>query len=616
MPPLSPPKPLSRFPSRPNPRKRPAHDPGPPCLARPLLDLCSRGRLADAVGSLRRLALGGVRLPSQVLARLIRQCGAAGSLKQGKHVHLHLKLTGLKRPGTFLANRLIEMYFRCNDEVAARKVFDEMPARNVYSWNSMLSGYARLGRMNSARRLFEKMPERDVVSWNTMVMGYVRCGCCDEAVRLYRELRRSGIECSEFSFAGILTVCVKLKDLCLSKQIHGQVLVYGYSSNAVIVSTVVDAYAKCGEMSDARRAFDGMRVKDVLAWTTLVSGYAKWGDMEAAMGIFDQMPEKNAVSWTALIAGYARNGLGDIALKSFSEMIKLHLKPDQFTFSSSLCACASMASLKQGKQIHGFLIRTCFKPNTIVVCSLIDMYSKCGLLSSARLVFDLVGDKNNVVLWNTMISALAQHGQGKGAIEMFDDMIRLGIKPDKITLLVIVNACSHSGLPKEGLQLFDSITHDHGISPDQEHYACMIDLLGRAGLFDEVINRIRMMPFPPDERIWNALLCVCKIHCNLALGKEAAEHLLELQPSSPDAYVFLSSVYASLGKWKLVEEVRKLMHDRCVTKDRAVSWIETDSKVHSFSIADDSHPSKEEICSMLDQIAIQMEENKLRLDTQ
>lgn len=227
------------------------------------------------------------------------------------------------------------------------------------------------------------------------------------------------------------------------------------------------------------------------------------------------------------------------------------------------------------------------------------------------MVFDLEGDKNNVVLWNTMISALAQHGQGKGAIEMFDDMIRLGIKPDRITLLVIVNACSHSGLPKEGLQLFDSITRDHAISPDQEHYACMIDLLGRAGLFDEVINLIHMMPFPPDERIWNALLCVCKICRNLALGKEAAEHLLELQPNSPEAYIFLSSVYASLGEWKSVEDVRKLMHDRCVMKDRAVSWIETDSKVHSFSIAEDSHPSKEEIYSMLDQIAIQMEEDKL-----
>ncbi|PQQ09057.1 pentatricopeptide repeat-containing protein [Prunus yedoensis var. nudiflora] len=189
-----------------------------------------------------------------------------------------------------------------------------MSVRNLYSWNNMLSGYAKMRNLKEARSLFDKMPEKDVVSWNTMVIGYAQSGVCDEALRYYRELRRLSIGYNEFSFAGVLTVCVKLKELGLTRQVHGQVLFAGFLSNVVLSSSLVDAYTKCGEMGDARRLFDNMPVRDVLAWTTLVSGYAKWGDMESASELFSQMPEKNPVSWTALISGYARNGLGHEAL--------------------------------------------------------------------------------------------------------------------------------------------------------------------------------------------------------------------------------------------------------------------------------------------------------------
>ncbi|KAF2302021.1 hypothetical protein GH714_031406 [Hevea brasiliensis] len=298
--------------------------------------------------------------------------------------------------------------------------------RNLYSWNNMLSGYAKLGKTKPARKLFDKMPEKDVVSWNTMVIAYAQSGFCNEALRFYREFRNLGIGYNEYSFAGLLNVCVKFKELELTRQAHGQVLVAGFLSNLVISSSVVHAYAKCREMSDARLLFDEMNVRDILAWTTLVSGYAQLGDMEAANELFDLMPKKNPVSWTALIAG--------------------------------------IASLNHGKQIHGYLIRTNFSPNTIVVSSLIDMYSKCGSMGIARLVFDVISNKRDVVLWNTMISALAQHGHGEEAIQLFDDMVRLRMKPDGITMVVILNACSHSGLVQEGL--------------------------GRAGHFDMLMNQL------------------------------------------------------------------------------------------------------------------------------
>lgn len=508
-----------------------------------------------------------------------------------------------------LVNHLIGMYFKCGDEVDARKVFDKMFVRNLYSWNNMLSGYAKMRNLKEARSLFDKMPERDVVSWNTMVIGYAQSGVWDEALRFYRELRRSSIGYNEFSFAGVLTVCVKSKELELTRQIHGQVLVAGFLSNVVLSSSVVDAYAKCGEMVDARRLFDNMPVRDVLAWTTLVSGYAIWGDMKSASELFDQMPEKNPVSWTSMISGYARNGLGHEALALFSEMMLFQVRPDQFTFSSCLCSCASIASLKHGKQIHASLLRSNLRANTIVVSSLIDMYSKCGNLGAGRQVFKLMGDKQDTVLWNTMMSALAQHGHGIEALQMFEDMVSSGVKPVRTTFIVILNACSHSGLVQEGRRLFKSMTDDHGIVPDEEHYACLIDLLGRAGCFDELINQLENMPFKAGDQVWNALLGVCRIHGNTELGRKVAEHLIELEPQSPAPYVLLSSIYAEQGRWELVEKVRQLMDKRHVRKERAISWVEVESRVHAFTVSDRLHPLKEEIYSVLKQLADQIEED-------
>lgn len=466
------------------------------------------------------------------------------------------------------------MYFKCGSDIDARKVFEKMSARNLYSWNYMLSGYAKQGMIQKARILFDEMKERDVVSWNTMVIAYAQNGMYDEALRFYRDLRRSSVGYNDFSFAGVLTVCVKLKELKLARQVHGQIMVAGFLSNVVLSSSVVDAYAKCGEMRDAKRLFDEMPVRDIHCWTTMVSGYAKWGDMYSASEYFYQMPEKNPVSWTAMISGCARAGFGHEALELFTKMMTFRLRPDQFTFSSCLCACASIASLKHGKQIHSYILRTNFRPNTIVVSSLIDMYSKCGSLENSKLVFELMGCKQDVVLWNTLLSALAQHGQGEEAIQKFDEMVSSGVKPVSTTFVVILHACSHSGLVEEGLRTFDSMTADHGIFPSQEHYACLIDLLGRAGCFDELMTQLKKMPFTPDDQILNALLGVCRIHGNIELGKRVAEHLIELNPGSSAPYTLLSNIYASLGRWEMVEDVRHHMDKSQVKKELARSWIE------------------------------------------
>ncbi|KAF6145659.1 hypothetical protein GIB67_000129 [Kingdonia uniflora] len=248
--------------------------------------------------------------------------------------------------------------------------------------------------------------------------------------------------------------------------------------------------------------------------------------------------------------------------------------PDEFTFSSCLCACASIASLKHGKQIHTQLIRIIFKPNAIVVSSLIDMYSKCGSLGIGRLVFDLMGDKKDVVLWNTMLSALALHGLGEEAIQLYDDMMREETKPNKVTLVVMLNACSHSGLVEEGIRFYESMTRDYGIVANQEHYACLVDLFGRAGEFGKVKNLFAEMSCKPDGQVWNALLGACRIHGNIELGRIAAKHLIELEPQSSAAYTLLSNIYAADGRWESVGKLRHTMNEREVRKEQAISWLD------------------------------------------
>ncbi|CAI9106808.1 OLC1v1006034C1 [Oldenlandia corymbosa var. corymbosa] len=556
------------------------------CIVQNFFNHCSKGRLQQAVICLDLLAQKGIRLDSKALAFLLLRCGDFKDLRIGKWVHLHLKVTGLKHPDTFLANHLIDMYGKCGDHNEARKVFDKMTSRNLYSWNNMLKGYVKKLMVKPARTLFDKMPERDVVSWNTMVIAYAKSGQLDEALRFYKELRQSGIGFNEFSLAGIVMTCVKLKELMLTKQVHCQMLVAGFSLNVVLSSSIVDAYARCGVLSDARRLFDQMGTRDVLAWTTLVSGYAKWGDMESARALFDKMPERNPVSWTSVVSGYARNNMGYEALELFTEMMRRHIKTDQFTFSSSLCACASIASLKHGKQIHAHLIRIGFKPNPIVVSSLVDMYSKCGCLELAKRVFDVVDDKQDVILWNTIISAFAQHGSGDKSIGLFTEMVEAGIRPDRVTFLVLLSACSHSGLVNEGLSFLKSMNHDYNVAPDREHYACLIDMLGRAGRFDEAVGQLRNMPCKPDDRVWNALIGACMIQGNSDLGRIAAKHILELDPQSPTLYVLLSSINATLGKWESVSKLRQLMNERQIRKEQALSWLEIDHNLHQITVSD------------------------------
>ncbi|KAJ0974263.1 hypothetical protein J5N97_016228 [Dioscorea zingiberensis] len=534
------------------------------CLLDALHRHISAGHLDLAVSTLPLLARCGLRPPARSLSLLLRRCLLSHSLPLARLILFHLNLTGLKPlyPSiTHLSNNLLYLLFALRLPDHARNLFDRMSRPNVFSYNAMLAGYARLAMPGAARRLFDRMTVRDVVSWNTLIIALARHDSPSEAVLFYSRLRRSPLGFNAHTFSGLLTACVRLEELRLVQQVHGQVMRVGFLSNLIISSSIVDAYSKCGCVSDAKRLFDEMPIRDVLAWTTLVNGYAKSGDLVNAHKLFDEMPEKNSVSWTALIGGYARNGCSYEALDLFRLMMREGVWPDQFSFSSSLCACASVASLKHGTQIHARILRTGFHPNAIVISSLIDMYSKCGNLAGGLRIFDLTGySKRDVVVWNTMMSAVGQHGHGRATIQLFGMMIKVGTIPDSNTFVILLSACSHSGLVEEGLKCFKSMAK-HGVVPKEEHYVCLVDLLARAGHFEEAVDWVRKIPHGPSIEAWNALLGACRIHGNIELGKEVAERVMELESSNSGACVSVSNMYAESGRWECVEKVRHLMEE-------------------------------------------------------
>eukprot|EP01018_Ginkgo_biloba_P035775 Gb_37473 [translate_table: standard] len=474
----------------------------------------------------------------------------------------------------FQDNRLIGMYAKRGNLLNAREVFDKMIVRDVSSWNTVIAGYVKCGRIEDARQLFDKMPERDAVSWSSMIAGYTRHGNCEEAMKLFSQMRRRGIKPNEFTFGSVLCACANLPILEQGKQVHGLVIKSDFKSNVVVGSALVDMYAKCGSIDDARQQFD-------------------------------QMPERNSVSWNAMVAGYTQHLCGEEALNLFRQMQGVGVKLDKFSFATILNACASLPALERGKHVHSHVIKTGFESNVFVGSTLVDMYAKCGCIDDARQVFDKICERD-LVLWTTMITGYAQNGCGKDVLEFFEQMLNLGMKPDHVTFTGVLSACSHAGLVDEGRQYFDSMVRDHCIKPTPDHYGCIIDLLGRAGCLDEAEVFIKNMPIEPDAIVWGALLSACRIHGNMELGERAAECLIKLDSQKPASYVLLSNIYCAAGRWGDAAKMIKMMQDRGVKRSSGCSWIEIKNKLFSFQVADRSHPESEEIYATLRSLDWQM----------
>lgn len=363
----------------------------------------------------------------------------------------------------------------------------------------------------------------------------------------------------------------------------------------------MDVYARGGDILSAKKLFDTMPEKNLVSSTAMLTCYAKHGQIAAARELFDEFREKDVVCWNVMIDGYTQHGFPNEALALFRRMLKTKVRPNEVTAVAVLSACGQIGALESGRWIHSYIENLGIKLNVQVGTALIDMYSKCGSLEDARLIFDKVNDKD-VVAWNSMIVGYAMHGFTIDAIRLFNEMLRIGLKPTDITFIGILNACAHAGLVDEGWRFFNSMKDEHAIEPKVEHYGCMVNLLGRCGRVEEANKLIKNMKVEPDSVMWGTLLGACSLHGNIDLGEEIAEYLVSQNLANSGTYILLSNIYAAKGNWDGVAKVRTLMKDSGVQKEPGCSSIEVNNKVHEFLAGDLRHPKSKDIYMMLDKI--------------
>lgn len=429
--------------------------------------------------------------------------------------------------------------------------------------NSLVSMYAKCENLVDALRMFELSSDKNSITWSAIITGYAQNDNSDEALRLFSTMQFGGIRPSEFTFVGALNACSNLSVLREGMQVHGYLLKLGYGFQIFIRSALVDMYAKCRSIDDARTEFDRLQEPDIVLWSSMIGGYVQNGENEEALSLYGRMEMES-------------------------------IMPNELTMASVLRACSNLAALEQGKQIHARTIKYGLALEIPIGSTLSTMYAKCGNLEDGSLVFRKMPVRD-VVSWNSMISGLSQNGRGNEALELFEEMRSEGIEPDHVTFVNILSACSHMGLVERGWSYFNSMYSDHNIVPIVDHYACMVDILGRAGMLNKAKDFIESVPIDHGMCLWRILLGACRNYHNFRVGVYAGERLLELGSQESSAYVLLSNIYAALGQREDVERVMRTMRLRGVNKEPGCSWIEIKSRVHVFVVGDQLHPRIQEI---------------------
>ncbi|KAL6652517.1 hypothetical protein ACP70R_011442 [Stipagrostis hirtigluma subsp. patula] len=436
--------------------------------------------------------------------------------------------------------------------------------------SSLIHMYASCGDVAAARLLFDSVEDKGVVTWNAIIAGYFKNGDWKEVVEMFKAMLESGAPFDEVTLVSVATACGRIGNAELGKWIGGYVEEKGMAASRNLMTALVDMYAKCGEIGKARRLFDRMQSRDVIAWSAMISGYTQ----------ADQCQE---------------------ALALFSEMQVAEVEPNDVTMVSVLSACAVLSALETGKWVHSYIRRKRLPLTVVLGTALVDFYAKCGCIDSAVEAFEAMPVKNSWT-WTALIKGMASNGRGKEALELFSSMCEANIEPTDVTFIGVLLACSHNCLVEEGRQYFDSMTLDYGIKPRIEHYGCMVDLLGRAGLVDEAYQFIITMPIEPNTVIWRTLLSSCTVHKNVEIGEEALKQIARLDCSHSGDYILMSNIYASVGRWKDAAMIRKEMKDRGIEKIPGCSLIELDGVVFEFFAEDSDHPQLREIYKKVDEM--------------
>ncbi|KAJ8760439.1 hypothetical protein K2173_015106 [Erythroxylum novogranatense] len=475
----------------------------------------------------------------------------------------------------------------------------------IFVCNSLMDMYRQLGRIDTMKKLFDEMPDRDIVSWNVLISGYVKSMRFKDAISVFCRMRNdTNLMPDEATVVSTLSACAAVEDLELGKEIHCY-LRHQVGLTSIIGNALLDMYCKCGCLTIAREVFEGLPYKNVICWTTIVSGYVKYGKLKEARELFDRSPVRDVVLWTAMINGYVQFKRFDEAVELFREMQIKKVKPDKFVVVTLLTGCAQMGALEQGKWIHGYIDENRIPLDLFVGTALIEMYAKCGYVEKALEIFSGLREKDSPS-WTSIICGLAMNGKTGEALKLFSEMKQDGFQPDDITFIGVLSACSHGGLVNQGREVFKSMKNTYHMEPKLEHYGCFIDLLSRAGKLGEAEELIKELPDGENDAIvpiYGSLLSACRIYGNLEMGERLAKRLLMIKSGDSSIHTLLSNIYAFSDKWEEVTQVRRNMKGLGVRKMPGCSSIEIDGIVHEFVVGDSCHAEIADIYYMLDRVS-------------
>ncbi|KAF8400658.1 hypothetical protein HHK36_013957 [Tetracentron sinense] len=599
----------------------------------------------DAFGFALRMNVSGVVFDAVTYTTVLAFCSKLKELLFGFQLHSPILKSGLE-PDTFVGNALITMYSRWGHLEEAKQMFDEMPSRDSVSWNAMLSGYTQegnygleaiwvfvemvregvkldhvsfssvvsacghersleLGRqihglilrtgygthvsvcnvlmsmyakcevMEHTKMVFENMTECNVISWTTMISIYE-----EDAMSLFNQMKRDGVYPNDVTFVGLIHA-LSSKNLAKEGQmIHGFCIKTSFLSELNVSNSLITMYSKFSSMEESKKVFEELNCREI-------------------------------ISWNALISGYAQNKQCLEALLTFLSAI-LESQPNQFTFGSVLNAigAAEPVSIKHGQRCHSHIIKLGLNTDPVVSCALLDMYARRGSIYESQRVFSETLQRSQIA-WTAIISAHAKHGDYETVMSLFEEMEREGIQPDSITFLAVLTACGRRGMVDMGLRIFDSMVNDHRMEPSQEHYSCVVDMLGRVGRLEKAEQFVGQMHTMPGLSVLQSLLGACRIHGNVEMAKRVSEALMEMEPMESGSYVLMSNMYAEKGDWEKVAKMRKRMRERGVKKEVGFSWVDVGDVdgsmyMHGFSSDDKSHPQAEEICWIAECLGLEM----------
>lgn len=530
---------------------------------------------------------------------LTRMCNLTAKLRNSCHakqLHSFMVKTGNNLSG-FAVSALVDMYSKCGCFNEAYEAFNGCycGSVDVVSKNAVVAACCREGRLDMAMELFSTQPEfNDVVSWNTMITGYAQNGYGKDAIELAVCMENNGFRWNEHTFASVLSACSSLKSLKLGKELHARILKEITSLNPFISSGIVDVYCKCGNMKYAESANSSIGTENKFATTSMIVGYSSQHNMKEARRIFDSLTVKNPVVWSAMFSGYLHSHCIEDVFELFRLFYNVETTvPDGSILASFLGACAIQATMDLGKQVHSYLLRMNIHMDEKTISALIDMYSKCGNITYAKRIFERLTFRDSVI-YNIMIAGFAHHGYELEAFQLLEKMVKSGFTPDTVTLIAILSACRHCGLVETGETYFKSMVEEYKITPEIDHYACMIDLYGRANKLEKAMELMRKIPIGLDVVVVRTFLNACKLHGNLEIARESEEKLLRIGGDSVTRYVQLANIYASEGEWEEMGRIRKKMRsNEVVSKVAGCSWVHVGSKVHSFTSGDTYHSEAE-----------------------